>query len=322
MMLPDSPSSSGVSRWWCFLGSGFLLVVAIVSVASMDLGTNTSSASSNIRKNGMIVKSYNHVLQDANSVQNALKRQDTVMYFQSTRSFKKSMAELKSLVPEEQLDTRSISKLAWGDTELWSWDFSWWHWGQTKTSTSKPSSTTFLQQVDQWFDKQASSVKDDVDTQYTDYTTDVANGVADVEETAKYVQTHNSEQDLQAAEAFVKKHMDWAKNKLCTMAAGDVFSKTVSAGLTAAGVSTMCTATICPEVLAVVDAIGAGPEDVVADAVAALVTAGCAGVCAGAVSEAVQEVLNEGLKLTTNQGIAKLSTDLCTALSCGPSNKS
>ena len=116
------------------------------------------------------------------------------------------------MVPAEQLDTRPISSLAWGNTEL--------YW-----SDPVKKGETFLQRSVTFFESEATVVKNEAKKDYEAGVTDAKETGAALEATAKFVETHTLKEDEKAAVQFIQGHYKWAKNKLCNMAAGEVFDE-------------------------------------------------------------------------------------------------
>jgi len=311
---------------WIGAAALLLVVVGVVALVSSSeavprgglLSPRTGLQASD---GGVVATKYKQVIGAATQVRSAMDKMDEVAYFKSTAALKQRYKELETLVPAEHIDKRSLSSLAFGETELW-WSWPWtWSWKTWKWTNAPKKAETFLNRTSHFFTNEATAVDKDVTADEKSAITDVQDTGKALEATAKYAETHTVTQDEEAAAAFVSKHKDWAKNKLCEMAAAEIFDDSVNA-LTAAAVTGLCISTICPDIASAVDTIGAGPTDVIADAVAVAVGAYCVTGCALSVDTAETVVASEGLKLASGKGINALSASLCKEIHCGPISNS
>jgi stage V sporulation protein SpoVS len=303
--MSESGIQKPLNRVWIVIPAALLVVIGCFALIN---GKHSTTAS-----NTELASQYSTVMQDATKVQHAVQTMSEDEYFKATKALKQSYRDLESMVPTVQLDTRSIKSLAYGETELW-WTWNWHTWKWTDPSTTKE---TFLQRTTKFFEKEQQAVESEVAKDVNTGEKDAQETAAALQSAAAYAKTHTASQDETAAAAFVSRHLDWAKNKLCVMGAATVFDGIVN-GATSAEVAAMCAGTICPNLAEEVDAIGAGAVDAVADAVSTAVGAGCVAGCAYAVDEAEDMVANEGLKLSTSKGVTALSEQLCQKIHCGP----
>jgi len=279
--------------WIGAAATSVLLVVATVAIVSSSYSPTVNLSAQ-----------YTQVLNDANNVRRAMLTKDEKLYFEATAAIKKSHKSLQGMVPAEQLDTRPISSLAWGNTEL--------YW-----SDPVKKGETFLQRSVTFFESEATVVKNEAKKDYEAGVTDAKETGAALEATAKFVETHTLKEDEKAAVQFIQGHYKWAKNKLCNMAAGEVFDEAVDV-TTASAAAALCATTICPTIATTVDALGGGPMDGVADAVSAALDGACDLVCVLSVDFAAEVVARQGVSLISKEGVDAFAAKLCQDVHCGP----